>query len=96
MRMVLYSVTAFVVLFLVDRVAGGFFAIVSALLIAALLGYISARTQVIASEVALALGMFASAFIGPSGGLLSPLFADRHADPVLLGQGDSPARDGLD
>lgn len=75
--MVLYSVTAFVVLFFVDRIAGGFFAIVSALLIAGLLGYIETKTQVIASEAILVLGMFASAYVGPTGGLLDPLLGAR-------------------
>lgn len=74
-RMVLYSVTSFVVLFFVDRVAGGFFAIVGVSMIGAMLGLWSVRGHVIFSEVTLAAGMIASAISGPSGGLYHPISA---------------------
>ncbi|WP_439150784.1 hypothetical protein [Sulfitobacter sp.] len=80
-RMVMYSVMAFVVLFFVDRIAGGFFALVSATLSFAILGHIDMRAHVIASEAVLLFGMLASAISGPTGGLLSPLYTDR-PDPA--------------
>lgn len=67
----LYSSFAFVVLFFVDRVAGGFFALVSISIALFVLGYVSHRFEMIASEVVLAMGMCASAYFGPTGGLYS-------------------------
>jgi len=72
-RMVLYSVIAVVALFFVDRVAGGFFALISLSLVCAMLGVYAANTHVYLSEAILVLGMLASAVSGPSGGLLAPL-----------------------
>lgn len=95
-RMVLYSVTAFVVLFLVDRIAGGFFAVVSILLIAALFGFVEIKVQVIASEAVLVLGMFASAFFGPTGGLFDPLRSDRHHRDLPVSQSHTAAPDSVD
>lgn len=70
--MVLYSVFAVLVLFIIDKVAGGFFALISVLLAAFLFGYISLRFSMVASEMALVAGMCASAFFGPTGGLYDP------------------------
>lgn len=75
--MVFYSCFAFVVLFLVDRTAGGFFALVSVLMCVYLFGFIEHRTEMILSEIALVLGMIASGIIGPTGGLYTPISSDR-------------------
>jgi hypothetical protein len=77
LRMVVYSVAAFVVLFFVDRIAGGFFAFVSASIILTMFGFMEMRTHVILSEAALVLGVVISAFSGPSTGLFNPIPADR-------------------
>lgn len=75
--MALYSCLAFVVLFLVDRTAGGFFALVSALMCVYLFGFIEHRTEMILSEIAIVAGMIASGIIGPTGGLYTPISSDR-------------------
>ena len=69
--MVLYSVFAVFVLFLIDKVAGGFFSLISIIIAAFLFGYIFLRFSMVASELALIAGMFASAYFGPTGGLYS-------------------------
>lgn len=65
----LYSALAFVVLFFVDRVAGGVFALMGVSLSLYIFGVVEDRTEMIASEVILVAGMLASAFFGPTGGL---------------------------
>jgi hypothetical protein len=70
--MMLYSVTAFAVLFFVDKVAGGFLAIIGALFCLSLLGIVEPRAKMILSEVAIVAGLLASGLAGPSGGLFSP------------------------
>lgn len=67
----LYSTLAFVVLFFVDRVAGGVFALMGVSLSLYIFGFIGNRAEMIASEVILIAGMLASAFFGPTGGLRS-------------------------
>lgn len=92
-RMILYSVTAFVVIFFVDRIAGGFFALVSASLAAVMLGIIAHRTHVMASEITLVAGMIVSAYIGPSGGLHYPLLDIGWSASVSLAPESSEAAD---
>lgn len=87
-RMVLYSVTAFVVLFFVDRVAGGFFALVGIALALALLGIMGVRTQLIASEAVLLVGMLASAWAGPTGGIYNPVSHSGRPTNMLLASVD--------
>lgn len=67
--MLLYSVAAVVALFFVDRVVGGFFAIISLLLGISLLGVMPRHAQIVTTEIALILGVVTSAWNGPSGGL---------------------------
>jgi hypothetical protein len=86
LRMVVYSVAAFVVLFFVDRIAGGFFAFVSASIILTMFGFMEMRTHVILSEVALVLGVVISAFSGPSTGLFTPVSADRRIHVSAIDQ----------
>lgn len=80
----LYSVLAFVVLFFVDRVAGGVFALMGVSLSLYIFGLVENRTEMIASEVVLIAGMLASAFFGPTGGLRnnSAVHPDRF-DPAV-------------
>lgn len=96
--MALYSFLAFFVLFFVDRVAGGVFALMGVSLSLYLFGFIQNRTEMIASEVILVAGMLASAFFGPSGGLRdhSALHfggSDPAADMGALRSEESKARD---
>jgi hypothetical protein len=95
--MMLYSVTAFATLFFVDRVAGGFLAIIGAVFCLSLLGVIEPRTKIILSEIAIVTGLLASAWAGPSGGLLNPSGIYRTAggfvdDGRMAGNGRFPVR----
>lgn len=76
--MMLYSVTAFAALFFVDKMAGGFLAIVGLLFCLSLLGVIEPRTKMILSEIAIVVGLFASGLAGPSGGLFTPSGFNSH------------------
>ena len=83
--MMLYSVIAFAVLFFVDKVAGGFIAIVGVLFCLSLLGIIELRTKMILSEIAIVAGLLASGMAGPSGGLFSPSGFNRNAGGPVHG-----------
>lgn len=77
LRMVIYSGMAFVVLFFVDRIAGGFFALIGITLVLAMLGHMEVRTHVLMSEAVLLLGMVVSGINGPSSGILNPVHHHR-------------------
>lgn len=84
--MMLYSVMAFAVLFFVDKVAGGFIAIVGVLFCLSLLGIIEPRTKMIISEIAIVAGLLASGMAGPSGGLYSQSGFNRNDSRLVHGR----------
>lgn len=81
----IYSCIGALTFFLLDRVAGVALCCVALLIVAHLFGVIGYSSKTIAAEVVLVLGMLASAYTGPSGGILARADAVRDGGLDRLG-----------
>ena len=67
----IYSCIGCLCFFLWDKVAGAFLVFVGMLYVGHVIGWVGHYPKVILAELVLVLGMFVSAYIGPSGGILA-------------------------
>lgn len=67
----IYSCIGALAFFLWDKVAGVALCLVALLIVAHLIGWVGYAPKTIAAEVVLVIGMAASAYSGPSGGILA-------------------------